>query len=57
MWWVRKILKNVLHTRDITRMHEIKGVELPVQMRTATIYLDHRPCTNVNTSFIPLLSH
>jgi len=47
LWWVRKIVKNVLHTRDITRMHEIKSVELPSQMRRATIYLDHDPCTNV----------
>ncbi|KAK0623664.1 hypothetical protein B0T14DRAFT_602205, partial [Immersiella caudata] len=49
VWWVRKILKAVFGTKDMTRMGEIKSIvtQLPEEYRSAIICLNHDPCGHI----------
>ena len=57
MWWVRKTLKALLSTRDMTRVAELKSIQVPKRFKTATIYLDHSfCCDNVRSRVLSNLS-
>jgi hypothetical protein len=47
LWWVEKVLFFCLKTKELSRIHELSGVELPARMARATVILNHAPCKNV----------
>ncbi|KAK4186607.1 hypothetical protein QBC35DRAFT_386781 [Podospora australis] len=49
VWWVKDVLKKVLRTTDLTRMMELREIELPVALKKAKIFLDHGPCPDVSS--------
>ncbi|KAK0738272.1 hypothetical protein B0T18DRAFT_394590 [Schizothecium vesticola] len=46
LWWVEKVLFFCFKTKDLSRMHELSGVELPARMARATVVLNNEPCKN-----------
>lgn len=48
LWWVEKALFFSLKTKNLSRMHELKDLELPARMARATVILNHEPCKNVS---------
>ncbi|KAK1835148.1 hypothetical protein QBC39DRAFT_171587 [Podospora conica] len=44
LWWVYRVLRSLLKTKDISRMGELRGIKLPPRMACATVFLNHKPC-------------
>lgn len=47
LWWVEKVLLFCLKTKELSRMNELSGFEVPARMARATVVLNHAPCKNV----------
>jgi hypothetical protein len=43
-YWVESQLEFALGTTNVSRIHELKGCDLPPHRQRATLYLNHRPC-------------
>ncbi|KAK3944315.1 hypothetical protein QBC46DRAFT_442003 [Diplogelasinospora grovesii] len=46
LWWIIQVLKKVLGTEDMRRAGELKTANVPENMRSAKIFLNHNPCGN-----------
>jgi len=55
VWFIRKVLKALLSTRDIAQMASLRSIQIPDRMKRAKIFLDHDPCYNVGKLFSPSL--
>lgn len=48
MFWIIAVLKTMLDSTDLERVHELRSIAIPEPWREAWIFLDHIPCENVS---------
>ncbi|KAH6841180.1 hypothetical protein B0I37DRAFT_386319 [Chaetomium sp. MPI-CAGE-AT-0009] len=46
VFWVIAVLKAVLGSTDLKRVHDLRGIPIPGPFKEAWVFLDHTPCEN-----------
>ncbi|KAK3997342.1 hypothetical protein QBC44DRAFT_93195 [Cladorrhinum sp. PSN332] len=44
VWWVEKVMDQVLGTKSLRRLSDLRNASLPRDLSEAKLFLDHRPC-------------
>lgn len=55
VFWVVAVLKAMLDSTDLNKVHELRGMDIPGPWKEAWIFLDHTPCESV--SAVPAYLH